>query len=52
MEQDRLTADVRHAALESRLNVLEREAVTNASADIRAPPSASPWPRVRPSPPT
>ncbi|MCF6467412.1 hypothetical protein FAF44_03145 [Nonomuraea sp. MG754425] len=30
VEQDRLTADVRHAALESRLDALEREAVTRS----------------------
>lgn len=30
VEQDRLTADVRHAALESRLDAVEREAVTRS----------------------
>ncbi|WP_431928488.1 hypothetical protein [Nonomuraea jabiensis] len=30
VEQDRLTADVRHAALETRLDTIEREAVTRS----------------------
>ncbi|SEU46647.1 hypothetical protein SAMN05421811_127104 [Nonomuraea wenchangensis] len=30
VEQDRMTADVRHAALETRLDALEREAVTRS----------------------
>ncbi|MEU0568440.1 hypothetical protein ABZ297_24080 [Nonomuraea sp. NPDC005983] len=35
VEQDRLTADVRHAALEGRLDALEREAVTRSQLGDR-----------------